>query len=89
MENEIKLKPTDYARGNEFLLELKEKETPVTVFVKNGVQLHGTIAQLYKDYFLMHVSTGAGPGMRTNNNYIRYDAVSTILERDILNALKK
>lgn len=69
-----------YTPNNDFLQELARGEQKLTVFTKNGVQMHGTIGHLYLDW--LRVDTGSRHDIVPDEtNYVRYDAISTIKVR--------
>ena len=76
-------KPTEiYTPNNDFLQELARSEQRLTVFTKNGVQIHGTIGHLYLDWARVDGgSTRDRSILPDEENYVRYDAISTIKVR--------
>ena len=68
-----------YTPNNDFLQELARQSQHVTVFVKNGVQIHGVVGHLYLDR--MRVDSDSNKRrelLPDEENYVRYDAISTI-----------
>ena len=66
-----------YTPNNDFLQELALSHQRLTVFTKNGVQMHGTIGHLYLDWMRVDCSHSREL-LPDEENYVRYDAVSTI-----------
>ena len=69
-----------FTPNDDFLEKLVRKKSSITVFVKNGVQLHGTAGHLYLNWMRLDSSSTQG-GPVDEENYIRYDAISTIRVR--------
>lgn len=67
-----------YSADNEFLCELAESQQRLTIFVKNGVQIHGTIVRLYRDWMFVNSSRDRDGLSLKEDSYVRYDAISTI-----------
>lgn len=71
-----------FTPNNDFLQELAVSDQRLTVFTKNGVQMHGTIGHLYLDW--LRVDSGGNHDRQIppdEENYVRYDAISTIKVR--------